>query len=112
MESRLKADSTPKAGRVGSQLELTLVDYNIQGASIGSGPHGLQFACTIGPVSQTTVGALHGAAQSTGRVCLLFPEPLLLDLVVLEHRGPSSIRIVGHVVESVAERSGVGFAAA
>jgi hypothetical protein len=90
---------------VWTQLELSLADYNLKGASIGSGPDGIRFACTIGPVSEATLAALDGAAQNHGRVCLLLPQPLLLDLVVLERKEAHSIRIVGHVVGSTSGSS-------
>ena len=69
-----------------SQLKLSLGDYSVNGASIGHGPNGTQFACTIGPLPDETVAALFRAAENHERVCLLLPEPLLLDVVTLEHK--------------------------
>ena len=84
---------------VRSQLKLSLGDYSVNGASIGHGPDGTQFACTIGPLSDETVAALYGAAESHARICLLLPEPLLLDVVALERKEAQRFRIVGRVID-------------
>ena len=75
---------------VRSQLKLSLRDYSVNGASIGHGPGGTQFACTIGPLSDATVAALDGAARVDARICLLLPEPLLLDVVAPNARKRSA----------------------
>jgi len=82
-----------------SQLKLRLGDYSIKGASIGHGPDGTQFACTIGPLPDETVAALFRAAENHGRICLLLPEPLLLDVVATECKEPRRVRIVGRVID-------------
>ena len=84
---------------VRSQLNLSLGDYSINGASIGHGPGGTQFACTIGPLPDETVAALFRAAENHERLCLLLPEPLLLDVVATERKEPRSVRIVGRVID-------------
>ena len=84
---------------VRSQLKLSLGDYSVNGASIGHGPDGTQFACTIGPLPDETVAALFRAAENHGRICLLLPEPLLLDVVATERKEPRSVRIVGRVID-------------
>ena len=86
---------------IGAQLELKLADYEIRGASVGHGVDGTSFACTIGPVSDETMAALDRAAESHGKVCLLFPQPLLLELVTLERKEPQRVRIVGRICDAV-----------
>jgi hypothetical protein len=88
-------------GHVGTQLELTLGDYQVRGASIAHGPRGSTFGCTIGPVSEETLAALDGAARDHRTIRLLFPEPLLLDVVELERKEPQRVRIVGRIVDPV-----------
>jgi hypothetical protein len=82
---------------VGTQLELTLADYEVRGASMGHGIQGSSFACTIGPVSDETMAALDRAAVRHETICLLFPQPLLLELVTLERREPQRVRIAGRI---------------
>jgi hypothetical protein len=81
------------------RLDLKVGDYNVEGASIGCGPQGSKFACTIGPLPDATVVALEGAAQNHERICLLLPEPLLLDVVLLERKEAQRVRIVGRIVD-------------
>ena len=88
-------------GDVAAQLELSLGDYQVNGASIGFGPQGGHFACTLGPISNETLAALDTLVLTHGKICLLFPKPLLLDLVSLERKEPQRIRIVGRIAESV-----------
>ena len=88
-------------GDVAAQLELSVGDYQINGASIGFGPKGSHFACTLGPVSDETLAALDSLVLTHGKVCLLFSKPLLLDLVSLERKEPQRIRIVGRITEEV-----------
>jgi hypothetical protein len=76
-----------------------LGDYNVNGASIGHGPDGSQFACTIGPLPDETVTALFHAAENHGRICLLLPEPLVLDVVATERKELGRVRIVGRLVD-------------
>jgi hypothetical protein len=86
---------------VGNQLELSLADYEVRGASMGHGVGGYSFGCTIGPVSDETMAALDRAATSHGTICLLFPQPLLLDLITLERKEPQRVRIVGHISKGI-----------
>jgi hypothetical protein len=85
---------------MGTQLELNLADYAVHGASVGYGMEGSRFACTIEPVSAETMLALDRAAASHGTICLLLPQPLLLELVTLERLGPQRVRIVGRMFEA------------
>ena len=85
--------------RVGTQLELKLADYEVRGASIAHGVEGSSFACTIGPVSDETMAALDRAAESHGTICLLFPRPLLLNLVTVERKEPRRVRISGRIFD-------------
>ena len=96
--------ATEETGNVGPQLELSLAGYSVNRASIGYGPDGAEFACTVGPMTDETIAALDGAAEKDGRVCLMFPQPLLLDLVAIERKDPHSVRIVGHIVGSTCDR--------
>lgn len=82
---------------IGTQLELKLVDYEVGGASMTHGVDGSSFARTIGPVSDETMVVLDHAAESHGTICLLLPQPLLLELVTLERRAPQRVRIVGRI---------------
>ena len=84
---------------VRSELNLRLEDYSVNGASIRHGPDGTQFACTIDPYRTKTVAALFRAAENHGRICLLLPEPLLLDVVATECKEPRRVRIVGRVID-------------
>lgn len=84
---------------VGSHFNLSFVDYSVNGGSISHGQDGTQFACTIGPLSDATMAALFRAAEDHRRVCLLLPEPLLLDVVTLEYKKPQRVRIVGRVID-------------
>jgi hypothetical protein len=84
------------------QLELSLGDYNVNGASIGCGRGGIKFAFTIGPISDAAVAALVATAHHHGRICLLLPQPLLLDLVAVE-RSEQRVRIAGRIVGSTAD---------
>jgi hypothetical protein len=86
-------------GYRGPQLTLRMGDYNANGASISSSRDGIKFAVTIGPISDATVTALEGAARNHERICLLLPDPLLLDLMALEHKGPQRVQIVGRIVD-------------
>jgi hypothetical protein len=58
-----------------------------------------RFACTIGPLPDETVTALFHAAENHGRICLLLPEPLLLDVVATERKELGRVRIVGRLVD-------------
>jgi hypothetical protein len=85
---------------VGIQLSLSLVEYQLRGGSISHGPDGQTFACTFGPISDETMMALDRAAQNHGTIRLLFPEPLLLDLISIERKEPQRVRIVGRVFDA------------
>jgi hypothetical protein len=85
------------------KLELNLADYNVYGASIGCGRDGTTFAFTICAVSDATVTALERAAETRERICLLLPQPLLLDLVALERKGPHQVRIVGRIAGGISD---------
>ncbi len=45
------------------------------------------------------MAALFRAAENHRRVCLLLPEPLLLDVVTLAYKEPQRVRIVGRVID-------------
>ena len=84
----------------GIQLELNLADYEVRGASMGHGVDGSRFACNIGPVSDEAMAALDRVAESHGTICLLLPEPLMLDLVIVERKDPKRVRIIGRICRS------------
>jgi hypothetical protein len=92
-----------EAGCLGPQLDLRLGGYTLSGASVAHSREGGTFACTIGPMSDEAMAALDGAANNGGRVCLLFPQPLLLDLIALERKESQCVRIVGRIVDPVTE---------
>jgi hypothetical protein len=88
---------------VRAQLELSLGDYNVNGASIGCSGSGAKFAFTIGPISDAAVAALVATAHHHGTIRLLLPQPLLLDLVAVERQEPQRVRIAGRIVGSAAD---------
>ena len=88
-----------EARYVRPQLKLSLEDYNVNGASIGCGRGGIKFAFTIGPISDAAVAALVATAHHHGRICLLLPQPLLLDLVAVERKEQKRVRIAGRIVD-------------
>jgi hypothetical protein len=90
----------PNKSEATAQLELSLGNYDVSGASISHGPEGTKFTCTLGPLAEETMVALDDAAQSGQILCLLFPQPLLLDLLALERKEPRRVRIVGRIVGS------------
>jgi hypothetical protein len=92
-------------GCVRPQLELSLGDYHVNGASIGCGRSGTKFAFTIGPLPDAAVAALVATAHHHGRICLLLPQPLLLDLVAVERREQQRVRIAGRIVSSTSDGS-------
>ena len=89
----------PEASDVRPQLELKLDEYKVTGGSIGYGRGGTTFAFTVGPLSASTVAVLDSVAEAHGRICVYCcRQPLLLDLVALERKEPSRVRIVGRMV--------------
>ena len=68
---------------------------------MGYGAEGYSFGCTIGPLSDETIAALDRAAESHATICLLFPQPLLLELVTLERREPQRVRLVGRITKAI-----------
>jgi hypothetical protein len=91
--------SAQEAGYRRPDLTLSMRDYSANGASVSCSGDGIKFAFTIWPLSEATVAALEGAAQDHVRICLLLPEPVLLDLEALEHKGPQRVQIVGRIVD-------------
>ena len=83
----------------GVQLDLNLAGCQVIGGSIGYGPQGSTFAFTVEPVSPETMAALDRAVERHETVRVLFPQPLLLDLVSLERKDPRVVRIVGRIVD-------------
>ena len=93
------------AGYVRPPLELSLGDYNVNGASIGCGRGGTKFAFTIGPISDAAVAALVATAHHHGRICLLLPHPVLLELVAVEREEHQRVRIAGRIAGSTSDGS-------
>ena len=93
----------PKKERDGQlPLELHFTDDHLGAASFAPAPgsEGGLFSCSIGPLTEETVGALVRAARTKTPLRLRFSErPLLLDHITVERKGPHSVRIVGHVVK-------------
>jgi hypothetical protein len=89
------------------RLELNLADYNAKGGSIRCSGEGIEFACTLWPLSDATVAALEVVAHSQGRICLdCCGEPLLFDLVAFECKELRKVRIVGRIVGSAPTAAG------
>jgi hypothetical protein len=93
----------PKQERRGQlPLELHFTDEHLGAASFAPSPgsDGGLFSCSLGPLSEETVGELERAARTRTPIRLRFSErPLLLDQVTVERKGPHSVRIVGRVVK-------------
>jgi hypothetical protein len=92
-----------EVGDVRPQVELSLGNYKVNGASIACGRRGTKFAFTIGPRPDAAVAALVATAHHHGRICLLLPEPLLLDLVAVERKEQQRVRIAGRIVGSTSD---------
>ena len=92
----------PKKERGQLPLELTFTDDHLGAATFAPTPgsDGGLFSCSIGPLTDETVGELMRAARTQTPIRLHFSErPLLLDHVSVERKGPHTVRIVGHVVK-------------
>jgi|SRR5688572_22786517 hypothetical protein len=82
-------------------LELCFREDDLRAASFAPvpGSDGGVFSCSIGSLTEEVVAALERAARVDTPVRLRFSEqPLLLDHVTVERKGPHSVRIVGRVV--------------
>lgn len=84
-------------------LEFHFSDDHLGAASFtpstGGDGSGL-FSCSLGPLTEETVGELERAARAEMPIRLKFSEhPLLLDHVTVERRGPHTVRVVGRVVK-------------
>jgi hypothetical protein len=76
-------------------------DSQVRSASFaptpGSGGKGI-FSCSVEPLTNEAVAALERAARRHTPIRLMFKQPMLLDFVALERKGPQSVRIVGEVI--------------
>ena len=82
-----------------TELSLSLRDYNVSGGSIRCNRDEIKFAITIWTVPEAAVAVLEAVALKRGRIRLLLPHPVLLDLVAVE-RKEQQLRIMGSVVGS------------
>jgi hypothetical protein len=93
----------PKKERDGQlPLELSFTDDHLGAASFAPSPgsDGGMFSCSLGPLTEETVGELVRAARAHKPIRLKFSErPLLLEQITVERKGPHSVRIVGQVVK-------------
>ena len=82
-------------------LELCFREDDLRAASFAPipGSEGGLFSCSIGSLAEEVVAELERAARVDTPIRLRFSEqPLLLDHVIVERKGPHSVRIVGRVV--------------
>jgi hypothetical protein len=86
-------------GRMSDDIELNCDEYHVKSASIGQGPSGTVFRCTLGPMSDEVFETLAGAARSEATLRLIFPkQPLVLERIDVKRIEPGSVQIVGRVV--------------
>ena len=84
---------------MGEHVELDCDQYRVSSASIGQGPRGTVFRCTLGPITDEVLEHLQGAARSQATLRLMFPkQPLTLERIDVIRVEPRSVEIVGHVV--------------
>ena len=80
-------------------VELNCDEYHVKSASIGQGPRGTVFRCTLGPIPDEVLESLEGAARSEATVRLVFPkQPLVLERIDVKRVEPGAVQIVGRVV--------------
>ena len=80
-------------------IELNCDEYEVTSASIGQGPKGTVFRCTLGPMTDDVLESLEGAERSQATVRLVFPkQPLVLERIDVKRVEPGSVQIVGRVV--------------
>jgi hypothetical protein len=82
-----------------TELSLSLRDYNVSGGSIRCNEDEIKFAITIWtlPEAEAAVAVLQAVARKHGRIRLLLPHPVLLNLVAVE-RKEQQLRITGRIV--------------
>lgn len=84
---------------MGDDVELNCEEYHVKSASIGQGPSGTVFRCTLGPMTDEVLKNLEDAARSHATVRLVFPkQPLVLESIDVKRVEPGSVQIVGRVV--------------
>jgi hypothetical protein len=86
-------------GSGNTEPSLSLRDYNVSGGSIRCKQDEIKFAITIWTLPEATVAMLEAVALKRGRIRLLLPHPVLLDLVAVE-RNERQLRITGRVLGS------------
>jgi hypothetical protein len=81
-------------------FNLNSADYDVKAASIGHGPGGAVFRCTLSPVTDETLEALTEAVRSKRMIRFAFPKrPLVLEGIEVVRIGPGRVRIVGRILE-------------
>lgn len=93
--------SAQEVGSGNAELSLSLGDYNVTGGSIHCNQDEIKFAITIWTLPEATVAVLEAVARKHGRIRLLLPHPVLLNLVAAE-RKEQQLRITGRIVGSTA----------
>jgi hypothetical protein len=86
---------------LGNDIELNCDEYHVKTASIAQNTNGTVFRCTLGPVPDEVVVTLEKAARGHGTLRLVFPkQPLVLERIDVTRIEPTSVQIIGRVVES------------
>jgi hypothetical protein len=79
-------------------VHVNCVDYAVGSASIGSGPRGVTYRCTISRVPEHIVAALEAAARDSEAVSLGFQkEEFVLESIEVERTAHSTVQIVGRI---------------
>jgi hypothetical protein len=89
-----------------TELSLSLGDYNVVSGSIRCNQDEIKFAIAIWTLPEATAAALTATARHHGRICLLLPHPVLLDLVAVE-RKEQQLLITGRIVGSTSISRGM-----
>src|SRR5688572_24243675 len=93
-----------EVGSGNTELSLNLGDYNVTSGSIRCNQDEIKFAIAIWTLPGDTVAVLEAVARKHGRIGLLLPHPVLLDLVAVE-RKEQQLVITGRIVGSTSIRS-------
>jgi hypothetical protein len=85
---------------VAKPFDLNSADYEVKSASIGHGPGGAVFRCTLSPVTDETLKELTEAVRSKRVIRFAFPKrPLVLEGIEVVRVAPGRIRIAGRVLD-------------
>jgi len=93
-----------EVGSGNTEPSLSLGDYNVPGGSIRCNQDEIKFAIAIWTLLGDTVAVLEAVARHHGRIRLLLPHPVLLDLMAVERKG-QQLMITGRIVGSTSTGS-------